>query len=148
MRIWRIPAMAIMALALSACDNHGLRSHGGPLVTFTLSGAVAEMTPNGPSPVAGVRIEETSTHQNTTTDDAGFYILSGLYTSKSTFAVSKPGYVTDETALTISADTELNPQLHRAVTWNSSSGGSIPLPGRQAKRAMTFHHPATAVSAR
>ena len=110
------------------------RDPRGPLVTFRLSGAVAEMTPNGPSPVAGVRIEETSTHQNTTTDNAGFYILSGLYPAKSTFWASKPGYVTEETALTISADTQLNLQLHRAAARSSSSRGSIPLPRQEAKQ--------------
>ena len=130
----RARAVVCVALLLSGC--HGSRGpfEQGPLATYRLSGTVSEVTPTGHLPVEGARIEETQTHQHTTTDVVGFYSLSGLYGTKSTFLASKPGYRSDMRVLTISRDARLDLQLHRAGTSFSSSRAPFALPGQEAKQ--------------
>jgi Carboxypeptidase regulatory-like domain len=116
MTIWRGTAVVGVALGLSACNGHRTSSFpGAPLSTCRLSGAVSEMTPNGPMPLEGVQIEETRTHQHTTTDEGGFYDLSGLYAATNTFRASRPGYLTETVVVAITGNQRLDLQLRRVV---------------------------------
>lgn len=69
---------------------------------YTLFGVVSEMTPDGPVPVVGVRINETScpsgpcpapTTLSATTDDNGYYSIPGLFPGGNNIIwVTKAGY--------------------------------------------------------
>ena len=131
MKIWACPAVVCAALLLSGCHSGFDR---GPLATYRLSGTISEETPTGHMPVEGVRIEETQTHQHTTTDVGGFYSLFGLYATKSTFLASKPGYLSEQQALIIRGDTRLNLQLRRVGTSPSSSLSPFALPRQEPKQ--------------
>jgi hypothetical protein len=140
------PGIVGLALLLSACDGGRPPSDTVPLATYRLSGQVTEMTATGPAPLEGVRIEESATHQQTTTDAGGFYILSGLYAARSRFEIGKAGYLTESKTLSISGDTRLSLQLRKIPSAGSSSRGSFALPVQEAKHhenhtALGRHHP-------
>jgi len=107
---------------------------------YTLFGVVSEMTPDGPVPVVGVRINETScpsgscptpTTQSATTDDNGYYSIPGLFSGgNNTLWVTKTGYEPAVPAngdcggctqiLTISGDTRLDIPLVRETGPNGA----------------------------
>ena len=128
-----IPGVAalVSVAVLLACDGRGPRPE---LTTYRLSGSVYEMTPAGSVPVDGALIEETFTHQHTTTDGGGFYSLYGLYARTSTFRTSKPGYNTEKRNVTITGDVRISIRLKRISTGDSSFGGGIALPIQGAKQ--------------
>jgi len=102
---------ALMLVAHEGCLSSTPPPSNGPVTTYTLSGRVSELTPAGPIPVEGVRIEETTMHLFAMTDRGGFYDLAGLHASKSTFSASKKGYVIGLNTLTIKGNTRLDIQL-------------------------------------
>ena len=56
----------------------GRRRPSAPLATYTLSGTVAEATPSGLVPVAGVLIRDDSSSKSATSDQNGMYNIAGL----------------------------------------------------------------------
>jgi hypothetical protein len=88
-----------------------------PTVTYTLSGAVTEMTPTGTAPVEGVRVEEDFSRRATMSDANGFYSLSGVSAANTSVSASKPGYVTDRKTVAISGDTRLDIRVDRVVSY-------------------------------
>ena len=107
-----------LAIVVSACG--GLGAPLGPSslgATYTLSGATFETTSTGRTPVEGVVIEEASTHQQATTDENGFYSISGLRATATTLiSATKSGYVTNTRTVTISSDTHLDIRVERHHT--------------------------------
>ena len=106
------------------------------VVTYTLSGAVTEMTEGGPVPVEGVRVEESSTHQSAMTNENGFYSMSGIQATNSSLVASKVGYVTVTTPLIATADTRVDIRIMRIVTYTLSGmayeltpAGRVPIEG-------------------
>jgi len=108
--------------------------------TYTLSGVITEMTPNGPAPVEGAQVyvaacdaagpycaSDTPYYawQYAVTGPNGAYSFSGLWAGQATtFSVSKAGYVVDgprptvwcegcDRIVTASVDTQLDLQLIR-----------------------------------
>ena len=86
-----------------------------PPGTPTLSGIVAELTPTGPVPVAGVNVYRgvTTGWRGATTDRNGFYSIQGLIDCTDTVSVSKEGYETRSQALTMNGDTRFDIHLVR-----------------------------------
>ena len=112
-------APAILATLLSACD-------GGPSspsastppaaprpapVTYTLFGAVSEMTPAGTAPVA--RAQVGTGGRTATTDADGLYSIDGLSAATRAVVVSKAGYATAVATVAMSGDTQVDIRLDR-----------------------------------
>lgn len=114
-----------LAIALSACDG-GSGSPTSPTsttaappaaLTFTLSGAVTEMTATGPTPVGGARIVDTSSGLSAVTNFSGSYSMPGLSATSHALSVSKDGYVPETMTVTLTADTQLDIRLDRVVSY-------------------------------
>jgi len=82
--------------------------------TFTLSGVVSEVTPNGLAPVEGVKVYDSYFHAETTTDTNGVYRFEGPFGGLSdSFGFTKEGYQTATRDVTINGNTRLDVQLAR-----------------------------------
>lgn len=83
--------------------------------TYTLSGVVSEVTPNGLAPVEGVEVWESYFHAPDTTDANGFYSFTGPYGTGISNSVqfTKEGYQTAMSDVTINGNTRLDIQLVR-----------------------------------
>lgn len=95
-----------------------------PVVTYTLTGVVSEMTETGLVPVEGVELYcdgcgSEFGHTFMYTDSNGFYSFSWLYPGHQTLLVSKEGYRTlpgqadGSFTMTVTGDTRLDIQLIR-----------------------------------
>jgi hypothetical protein len=89
---------------------------------------VSAVTPTGQAPVAGVLLVEANLGRRATTDDNGFYSLSGMYPISNSVTASKAGYATDTRKLTISRDTQLDIQLVRRALYTLSGVVSVGTP--------------------
>jgi hypothetical protein len=103
-------------------------------VTYTVSGVVSALTPDGLKPVEGVRVEETISRRSAMTDRNGFYLLAGLSAASNTFSASKFGYDTARADVTIHEDMGLDMRLTPVATFTISgmvfeltAAGRIPL---------------------
>ena len=109
MRDSRLLALAAIAILTWACDARSRSLPTSPSVentasvsrqSYTLAGLVYEMTPDGPVPVEGVRIEGDNCEkggcqgQNATTGVDGLYRLS-LYAGLNGIYVTRAGYAFD-----------------------------------------------------
>lgn len=82
--------------------------------TFTLSGLVSEVTPNGLAPVADVRVYDSYFHAEVTTDTNGVYRFEGPFGGLSdSFGFTKEGYQTATRDVTINGNTRIDVQLVR-----------------------------------
>lgn len=113
-------SLAILMWACGGCSRSSsptspsaLTAPAAPRATYTLSGVVSEVTPTGPAPVEGARVEEWNLHLVATTDTNGFYSISGLYAGLTSVWVSTEGYETVRRDVTIDGDTRLDIQLVR-----------------------------------
>jgi hypothetical protein len=117
-------ALACLATLMPAC--HGGRPSSSPMapsasqVTYTVSGVVSALTPDGLKPVEGVRVEESISRRSAMTDKNGFYLLAGLFAASNTFSVSKFGYDTQSANVTIHEDTRLDIRLTQVTTFTIS----------------------------
>jgi hypothetical protein len=140
--VTRASMSLILALFASACDSRSPTTPRvppvapPPVATYTVSGIVTEMTPSGPIPVSGVRIQETSSQHFAYTDEVGLYSLPGLQARTSSIWASKAGYVTGQTPVTITGDTQLDIQVERIASYTLSgvvfevtAAGRVPIPG-------------------
>jgi hypothetical protein len=115
------------AILLSACDGRASRPTSPtptgptptPAVTYTLSGAVSEMTAAGPAPIEGARVNAGS-GLSATTDAGGLYRIPGLPATTSLISVTKGGYVAQTKTVTMGADTLLDIRLDRIVSYTLS----------------------------
>lgn len=78
-----------------------------PLVAYTLSGFVFEMTPDGRMPLEGVHLHYSETHEDVTTDAQGFYSFK-VFRGASPLLVSKDGYHFIAAQLSVTGDTRFD----------------------------------------
>lgn len=91
-----------------------------PAATYTLSGVVSEMTPAGPAPVEGVKVEEARSFRSATTDANGFYSIAGVPAASTTVSTSKWGYDARAASVTIGGDTRVDIQIVRSAIYTLS----------------------------
>ena len=123
-----ISALLGLAICASACGGAdsapASASPTGPTptpsATFTLSGAVSEMTANGLAPIEGARVAEISSGRTALTDANGIYTIPGLAAMGRSVSIAKQGYVTQTKAVTMSGDTLLDFRLDRIVAYTLS----------------------------
>ena len=103
--------------------------------TYTLSGVVTEMTAIGLAPVEGAKVVDAS-GRSAATDRDGSYSISGLPASSRTISVTRYGYLTGTTTITMTGDTELDIRLERietyvlsGVVFEITDAGRVPLEG-------------------
>jgi hypothetical protein len=104
--------------------------------TFTISGDVTEATESGPRPVAGAVVMELSTRGFALTAEDGSYSLAGLRAMNTSVSVSKAGFLTQTTPLTLTGDTRLDMVISRPRTYVLSglvyevtAAGRVPIDG-------------------
>jgi hypothetical protein len=83
-----------------------------PLVRFTLSGTVFEVTAAGPTPVAGVHVENSNIHDSTQTDEKGLFSVT-VFRGDTYLYVAKTGYLDASRTVSIGGDTRVDIQLVR-----------------------------------
>ena len=123
-----ISAVLGLAICASACGGADSASVSAnptgptptPSATFTLSGAVSEMTANGPAPIEGARVAEITSGRTALTDANGIYTIPGLAAMGRSVSIAKQGYVTQTKAVTMSGDTLLDFRLDRMVAYTLS----------------------------
>ena len=81
--------------------------------TFTLAGAVIEMTDEGPVPVAGARVEIADTNQAVDTDTDGFFSLGDLSAGYASISVTKDGYRVWSSGMDLDGDAHMDITLER-----------------------------------
>jgi carboxypeptidase family protein len=133
-------SLVSLALLLSACDGR-TSSQTFPSPTappgYTLSGIVSEMRPNGPAPIAHAALAQTNPARGLAFTDAnGRYSATGLAASSYTISVTRDGFVTQTTAVTMSGDTQLDIRLERVpshilsgVVFDMTDTGQVPVEG-------------------
>ena len=125
---------------MSACDGLSVSPSPPPVITpssvrYTLSGVVTEMTAVGPAPIEGARVVDAS-GRSAATDGDGFYSITALISSSLTISVTRNGYLTGTTTITMTGDTQLDIRLERIKTYVLSGvvveitdAGRVPLEG-------------------
>ena len=105
----RLLSVASVVVLVSACDNEtrvlsptspsqaGPTSPGAPVLTYTLSGVVFELTAMGRTPIQGVSVYCDSCgdplgHTSSDTDANGFYSFSWTANGQTPLIVRKEGY--------------------------------------------------------
>ena len=137
----RLSTLLTLTVLLSACDGLKPVSPSPPpaiapsSVTYTLSGVVTEMTAIGPAPIEGAKVVEAS-GRSAATDEDGSYCISGLPASSRTISVTRNGYLTGTTTITMTGDTQLDIRLERiqtyvlsGVVFEITDAGRVPLEG-------------------
>lgn len=123
----RLSAAVSLAILMCACDSSptspgstssGTSSSGTLSATYTLSGAVSEVTPDGQAPVAAVRV--VANGLVAMTDNEGLYTISNLRGGLTYLNLSKEGYDAATEAVTIAADTRVDIQIVRRVSYTLS----------------------------
>jgi hypothetical protein len=82
-------------------------------LTYILSGVVFELTPTGVMPIEGVQVEEYDRHQFATTDQDGFYRISGVSAGRIGVGFEKEGYQSSRSTVTVNSDTRFDIQAIR-----------------------------------
>jgi Carboxypeptidase regulatory-like domain len=130
----------VFAAVLAGCDG-GRRSGlpNGPSSTqqtYTLSGAVSEMTADGSLPIEGAQVADPTSSRTAMTDSSGFYSIPGLSRTTRSVVVSKPGYVSETKLVLMSSDTKLDVELNRVegyilsgVVFEVTDVGEVPIEG-------------------
>ena len=135
-------ALLSLAILLSACDGAPIPTSPTPTAQtptspaiYTLSGAVSEMTPTGPAPVEGARVD-VSAGRSAMTDVNGLYSIPGLSAISRSVSITKSGYVTQTKMFMMDGDTLLDIRLDRVVTYTLSGvvfevteAGQVPIAG-------------------
>jgi hypothetical protein len=112
-------SLALLIWACGACSRSpSPASPSAARVTYTLSGHVSEVTPTGQAAVVGARVATGPLFG--TTDENGFYSISGLYAVSSSITVSKAGYETDTRTLTITGDMQFDIRVMRKAVYTVS----------------------------
>jgi len=129
-----------LALLSSACSGGAssstFLSPTAP-VAYTLSGVVTEMTPNGPMPIRGAAVAQTTRFRALATTDAnGRYSMPGLSAASYTISVTSFGFVTETNTVTMNGDTQLDIRLERVgshilsgVVFEMTETGQLPVEG-------------------
>jgi hypothetical protein len=141
-----VPFSALLTLAIlsPACD----RGASGPTsatptaptppagVTYTLSGAISEMTATGAVPIEGARIAEMGSGRFAVTGANGLYSIPGFSPTSRFILVTKWGYETETRTVSISGDTQLDIRLDRVasyilsgVVFEITAAGRVPIEG-------------------
>jgi len=110
-----------LAASMWACNGRTPTSlTEPPLVTYTLSGVVFEVTPTVQAPVEGARVEVSNPRLIATTDESGSYRIAGVYAGLNSVRVSTEAYETVSRVVTIDGDTRLDIQVARRPTYTLS----------------------------
>ena len=126
------------AATFAGCDGSRRSSPNAPSpqLSYTLSGAVSEMTADGPSPIEGAQIADSASGRTAMSDSGGLYSIPGLASATRSVLVSKPGYVSETKSVAMSGDTKLDVQLDRAgghilsgVVFEVTAAGEVPIEG-------------------
>jgi hypothetical protein len=135
-----------VAIFIAACDGGASSptsgtqpSTTGPATaTFTLSGAVWEMTGSGPAPIKAARVTEMGSGRVALTDTSGLYSIPELSAASHTLSIAREGYITQTTRVTLSGDTQLDVRLERVesytlsgVVFELTAAGQVPIEGVQ-----------------
>lgn len=133
--------LLVFVAVLAGCDGGRRSGPNGPSTTqqtYTLSGAVSEITADGSAPIVGARVMDMSFGRAVLTDANGSYSIPGLPATSHSVSVSKEGYVTETKALTMSSDTQLDIRLERnayyslsGVVFEMTAEGRVPIEGVQ-----------------
>jgi hypothetical protein len=94
------------------------------------------VTAAGSVPVEGARVEERRFGQAVMTDASGRYSIAGLNAMSRAVSITKEGYATSTTTVTLSGDTQLDIRLERIATYTLSGlvfeiteAGQVPIEG-------------------
>ena len=139
----RLSALLGLTVLLSACDG-GASIPSAPTppapippstLTYSLSGAVSEMTATGSAPIEGARVVE-QTGRTAVTDADGRYSISGLSAMTRAISVTRNGYLAGTRTVTMTGDTQLDIRLERiqsyvlsGVVFEITEAGRIPIEG-------------------
>ena len=129
-----------LALLLSSCSGGAssstFMSPTAP-AAYTLSGVVTEMTPNGPVPIRGATVAQTTRFRALATTDAnGRYSMTGLSAASYTISITSFGFVTETQTVGMTGDTQLDISLERVgsyvlsgVVFETTETGQVPVQG-------------------
>jgi Carboxypeptidase regulatory-like domain len=132
----------ILGILLSACDGEHSSPTSAtptpaqtPALTYTLSGAVSELTPAGFAGIQGALVV-VNIGRVATTDANGHYVIPGLSATSRFVSVSRFGYVSATHMMTMTGDTQLDIRLDRMASYTLSGvvfeiteAGRVPLKG-------------------
>jgi hypothetical protein len=130
-----------VSLMTVACSPTAPDPPGEPPVppvetTYTVSGAVSEMTDAGLVPVEGVRVTVSSSTLSAMTDVNGFYSIAGIRAGTIVVATSKDGYVAVATPVTATADTRVDIRVAKngyytlsGMAYEQTASGRVPIAG-------------------
>jgi hypothetical protein len=134
-------ALLSLAILSSACDGGAsIPTSATPTptatVTYSLSGAVSEMTATGSAPIEGARVAEMNSGRVGVTDANGLYSIPGLSATSRSVSVTKDGYVTGTKTVRMNGDTQLDIRLERiesyilsGVVFEITAAGQVPIEG-------------------
>lgn len=139
----RLALALAVVLSMSACDGAGSSfsrpgptSPGGPVPTYTVTGVISEATATGVTPLHGAVVRDERSGQETTTDDTGFYRLTGVAGSNNFISARKPGYIDTWQILSIFADTQIHLEMRRVesyvlsgTVYEMTGQGRVPIEG-------------------
>lgn len=130
-----------LAIVSSACDGGspvptGPTQTPTPGVTYDLSGAVLETAAIGSAPIERARVVDVGSGRSAMTDTQGLFSIPGLPTKTRSISVTRGGYVTQFTTVTMDGDVQLELRLERVVTYTLSGvvfeitpAGQVPIEG-------------------
>ena len=139
-----VGALLSLAILSSACDGGASiptsPTPTGPTptatVTYAVSGTVLDTTAIGSTPIEGARVVDVSSGRSTTTDTQGRFSIPGLPTRTRAISVTRSGYVTHTTTVTMDSDIQLEIRLERMVSYTLSGlvyelteTGQVPIEG-------------------
>lgn len=107
-----------------------------PPTAYEVSGVVSVRTATGLEPLAGVEVRESTLRLRATTDTDGRYRLLSVLTGLRFVEVSKWGYETESTQVTVASDTELDivvvpipTYTLSGIVFETTSAGRVPVEG-------------------
>ena len=128
--------MAHAGCGSSATPTSPTASVAAAIAVYEIAGGVSVRTSTGLEPVAGVEVRELSLSLRATTDTDGRYRLLGVQPGLRFLEVSKWGYETESTQVTVAADTELDIVVVPSPTYTLSgivfemtAAGPVPVEG-------------------
>ncbi len=138
-----LSALLGLAIVSSACNGEAPIPTGPTptptpttTVTYALSGAVLETTASGSAPIEGARVVDVSSGLSATTDTLGLFSIPGLPTRTRSISVTRSGYATHTTTVTMDHDIQLEIRLERMVSYTLSgvvfeitAAGQVPIEG-------------------
>lgn len=138
-----LSALLSLAIVSSACDGGSGMPTGPtptstptPTETYALSGAVLETPAIGSMPIEGARVVDVSSGRSAMTDRQGLFSIPGLASRTRSVSVTRSGYLTQTTTVTMDGDRPFEIRLERMVShtlsgmvFESTPAGQVPIEG-------------------